>query len=54
MRILALHGLGSSCSLLKDQLAPFMRALGKEYQFNFLDGAIPCGRGPGTRLSFQL
>ncbi|KAJ5120793.1 uncharacterized protein N7515_010181 [Penicillium bovifimosum] len=48
MRILALHGLGSSSSLLKEQLAPFIRALGKEYQFKFLDGEIPCGRGPGV------
>lgn len=47
MKILALHGLGSSSSLLKEQLAPFMRVLGSDYQFEFLDGAIPCGRGPG-------
>lgn len=47
MKILALHGLGSSASMLKEQLAPFIRALSPEYQFTFLDGAIRCGRGPG-------
>ncbi|EFE45127.1 EF-hand calcium-binding domain protein, putative [Trichophyton verrucosum HKI 0517] len=46
MRILALHGLGSSSSLLKEQLTPFSKALGREYRFIFLDGGIPCERGP--------
>ncbi|KIX00551.1 uncharacterized protein Z518_09616 [Rhinocladiella mackenziei CBS 650.93] len=48
MKILALHGLGASGALLKDQLAPFIRELGASYQFVFLDGAIPCGRGPAV------
>ncbi|KAI3320945.1 serine hydrolase FSH [Xylariaceae sp. AK1471] len=48
MKILALHGLGSSASMLREQIAPFIRDLGPSYQFTFVDGAIPCGRGPGV------
>ncbi|KAF2271300.1 uncharacterized protein EI97DRAFT_388231 [Westerdykella ornata] len=48
MKILTLHGLGSSASMLKEQIAPFMRELGPSYQFTFVDGEIPCGRGPGV------
>lgn len=47
MKILALHGLGASGAMLKAQLAPFIKSFGAGYQFVFLDGAIPCGRGPG-------
>ena len=47
MKILALHGLGASGALLKAQLSPLIKGLGAGYQFVFLDGAIPCGRGPG-------
>lgn len=39
MKILALHGLGSSYSLLKEQLRPFIKELGTSCQFVFLDGA---------------
>ena len=49
MKILALHGLGSSGAMMKAQLAPFIKAFGAGYQFVFIDGAIPCGRGPGKR-----
>ncbi|KAI1756767.1 serine hydrolase FSH [Xylaria castorea] len=48
MKILALHGLGSSASMLKEQIAPFIRDLGPSYQFTFLDGAVTCRRGPGV------
>ena len=47
MKILALHGLGASGALLKAQLAPFIKSFGAGHEFAFLDGAIPCGRGPG-------
>ncbi|KAI8965509.1 serine hydrolase FSH [Daldinia sp. FL1419] len=48
MKILALHGLGASGAMLKAQLAPFIKSFGTSYQFVFLDGAIPCGRGPAV------
>lgn len=48
MRILALHGLGASSAMLEQQIAPLVRMLGPTYQLIFLDGAIPCGRGPGS------
>jgi pimeloyl-ACP methyl ester carboxylesterase len=48
MKILALHGLGSSAAMLKEQLGPFMRELGPSYRFTFVDGAVPCGHGPGV------
>ncbi|KAI4860432.1 serine hydrolase FSH [Hypoxylon rubiginosum] len=48
MKILALHGLGASGAMLKAQLAPFIKSFGSGYQFIFLDGAIPCGRGPAV------
>lgn len=47
MKILALHGLGASSAMLKAQLAPFIKGFGAGHEFVFLDGAIPCGRGPG-------
>ncbi|CAI7639664.1 unnamed protein product [Penicillium bialowiezense] len=50
MRILALHGLGSSSSLLKEQLRPFIQELGPSCQFIFLEGEITCGRGPAVPL----
>ncbi|KAI2628549.1 inducible nitrate reductase 2 [Hypoxylon sp. NC1633] len=46
-RILALHGVGSSGAILKDQLAPLTRELGSEYEFVYFDGAIERERGPG-------
>ena len=48
MKILALHGLGSSSQLLREQLRPFIKQMGSSYQFKFLDGAVPCERGPGV------
>ncbi|KAK9860168.1 hypothetical protein MYU51_010509 [Penicillium brevicompactum] len=50
MRILALHGLGSSSSLLKEQLRPFIQELGPSCHFIFLEGAVTCGRGPAVPL----
>ncbi|KAK8079178.1 hypothetical protein PG994_002985 [Apiospora phragmitis] len=48
MRILALHGLGASGAMLKAQLRPFIKSFGKEHQFVFFEGAVPCGRGPAV------
>ncbi|KJZ77789.1 hypothetical protein HIM_02966 [Hirsutella minnesotensis 3608] len=46
-RILALHGVGSSGAILRDQLAPLAETLGQDYEFIYLDGAVERARGPG-------
>lgn len=46
-RILALHGVGSSATILRDQLAPLVTALSPDYEVVYLDGAIERDRGPG-------
>ncbi|KID75470.1 Esterase alnB [Metarhizium brunneum] len=46
-RILALHGVGSSAEILRDQLTPVVRALSQNYEFVHLDGAVRRERGPG-------
>ncbi|KAK5996869.1 Esterase alnB [Cladobotryum mycophilum] len=46
-RVLALHGVGSSGTILRDQLTPLVRALDPNYEFVYLDGAIETQRGPG-------
>ncbi|KAF2203110.1 hypothetical protein GQ43DRAFT_390710 [Delitschia confertaspora ATCC 74209] len=48
MKILALHGLGSSAAILEEQLSPLASHLGHNYHFTFLDGPILCGKGPGV------
>ncbi|KAK9800102.1 putative Serine hydrolase FSH domain-containing protein [Seiridium cardinale] len=48
MKILALHGLGSDASMLKNQLAPFTKALGPSFRFTFLNGEVLCSKGPGV------
>ncbi|CRG86671.1 hypothetical protein PISL3812_03681 [Talaromyces islandicus] len=53
MKVLALHGVGSSSAVLKEQLAPLVSQLGPGYQFTFIDGAISCDRGPGIPKWFQ-
>ncbi|KAF7532111.1 hypothetical protein G7054_g8245 [Neopestalotiopsis clavispora] len=50
MKVLALHGLGSSGAMLEAQLAPFIKSFGPSYRFVFLDGDISCGRGPATAV----
>lgn len=47
MKVLALHGLGSSAVMLEQQLAAVMDDLGPNYKFVFLDGSFPCESGPG-------
>ncbi|KAK3934592.1 serine hydrolase FSH [Diplogelasinospora grovesii] len=51
-RVLALHGVGSSASILRDQLSPLITELGPGYEFIFLDGAVERERGPGMTLSY--
>ncbi|KAJ5972285.1 uncharacterized protein N7479_002203 [Penicillium vulpinum] len=47
MRVLALHGVGSSGAMLKKQLNPLAVQLGQTYQFTFFDGVVSCNREPG-------
>ncbi|KAI1656637.1 inducible nitrate reductase 2 [Daldinia decipiens] len=45
--VLALHGIGSSAEIVKDQLVPLTRELSPRYEFVYLDGAVERERGPG-------
>ncbi|PNY29659.1 Uncharacterized protein TCAP_00427, partial [Tolypocladium capitatum] len=47
MRILCLHGVGSSGIICESQLHPFIRACDPSYEFIFVDGPAPSDRGPG-------
>ncbi|KAK2036709.1 hypothetical protein LZ31DRAFT_483033 [Colletotrichum somersetense] len=47
MRILALHGVGSSAKIFKRQLSRLLNSLDVSYEFVFVDGAVPSHRGPG-------
>lgn len=47
MRLLCLHGVGSSGSICESQLTPLMRAADPSYEFVFVDGPAPSIRGPG-------
>lgn len=53
MKVLALHGIGSSSALLKKQLAPLIVLLGPDYDFIFFDGGVCCGKGPGMHISLN-
>ncbi|KAI1827689.1 inducible nitrate reductase 2 [Xylaria intraflava] len=46
-RILALHGVGSSAAILKDQLSVVLSQLGPTCEVHYLDGGIQRTRGPG-------
>ncbi|EOA84354.1 uncharacterized protein SETTUDRAFT_55643, partial [Exserohilum turcica Et28A] len=48
MRVLCLHGVGSSATILETQLRPFLQAVDSSYEFIFADGPIPSPRGPGV------
>lgn len=47
MRILALHGVGSSAKILESQLVGLMRSVDASYEFVLVDGPVPSHRGPG-------
>ncbi|KAK4663867.1 uncharacterized protein QC763_502100 [Podospora pseudopauciseta] len=47
MRVLCLHGVGSSGKMLETQLRPFLKAVDPSFDFVFVDGPFPCERGPG-------
>ncbi|KAI0386914.1 DUF341 domain protein [Hypomontagnella monticulosa] len=47
MKILCLHGVGSSGSICESQFGPFVKAADPSYEFVFVDGPIESARGPG-------
>ncbi|KAL0933410.1 uncharacterized protein CTRU02_212373 [Colletotrichum truncatum] len=47
MRILALHGVGSSAKILESQIVGLMRSVDASYEFVLVDGPVPSHRGPG-------
>ncbi|KAH0427987.1 DUF341 domain-containing protein [Colletotrichum camelliae] len=47
MRILALHGVGSSAKILESQLVGLMKSVDASYEFVLVDGPVPSHRGPG-------
>ncbi|KAL8758335.1 MAG: hypothetical protein Q9184_003956 [Pyrenodesmia sp. 2 TL-2023] len=48
MKILCLHGVGSSGAILETQMANFRRELDPSYELVFVDGPFECERGPGV------
>ncbi|PSN59369.1 DUF341 domain protein [Corynespora cassiicola Philippines] len=53
MRILCLHGVGSSATVLENQLRHLIRAVDPTFEFIFVNGPIPCERGPGIGLHIE-
>ncbi|EFR00805.1 DUF341 domain-containing protein [Nannizzia gypsea CBS 118893] len=48
MRVLCLHGVGSSGALLEAQMANLRRELDPSFELVFVDGQFECERGPGV------
>ncbi|KAF2690581.1 DUF341 domain protein [Lentithecium fluviatile CBS 122367] len=53
MRILCLHGVGSSASILENQLRQLINAVDPTYEFIFVDGFVPSERGPGIGIHVE-
>ncbi|CEJ92558.1 Putative DUF341 domain-containing protein [[Torrubiella] hemipterigena] len=47
MKILCLHGVGSSGAILEAQMANLRRELDPSFELVFIDGPFECERGPG-------
>ncbi|KAF2839931.1 DUF341 domain protein [Patellaria atrata CBS 101060] len=47
MRLLCLHGVGSSARICESQFRPFLKAVDPSYEFIFVDGPVLSRRGPG-------
>ncbi|KAJ5128606.1 hypothetical protein N7448_002322 [Penicillium atrosanguineum] len=48
MRILCLHGVGSSGAILEKQMSNLRRELDPSFELVFVDGPFECERGPGV------
>ncbi|KAI5867873.1 DUF341 domain protein [Durotheca rogersii] len=53
MRLLCLHGVGSSGSICEKQFAAFVKAADPSYEFVFVDGPVESARGPGMEAFDQ-
>ncbi|KAK1977918.1 serine hydrolase FSH [Colletotrichum cereale] len=47
MRLLALHGVGSSANIFENQLDGLVGSVDASYEFVFVNGHVPSHRGPG-------
>ncbi|RWA13362.1 hypothetical protein EKO27_g1710 [Xylaria grammica] len=52
-RILALHGVGSSATILKDQLSVLLEKVAPNCDVHYLDGCVERDRGPGMASYYQ-
>lgn len=50
MKILCLHGYGTSSSILKSQLDALIRRADESYEFIFFDGEVECPKAKGKLL----
>ena len=50
MKILCLHGYGTSSSILKSQLDALTRRADESYDFVFFDGEVECPKAKGKLL----
>lgn len=48
MKILCLHGVGSSGAILEKQMSNLRRELDPSFELVFVDGPFESERGPGT------
>ncbi|GME23002.1 serine hydrolase FSH [Neofusicoccum parvum] len=48
MRILCLHGYGTSAAILESQLSAFIDSADPNYEFVFLDGEVECQKAQGV------
>ncbi|EHA47285.1 hypothetical protein MCOR27_008592 [Pyricularia oryzae] len=48
MRVLCLHGFGTSGAILKSQTVAFRNKLDSSYSFDFVDAPFRCGAAPGV------
>ncbi|PGH17659.1 hypothetical protein AJ79_01021 [Helicocarpus griseus UAMH5409] len=53
MKILCLHGVGSSGSICESQFSPLLRRIDPSFELIFVDGPVECERGPGMGLHLE-
>jgi pimeloyl-ACP methyl ester carboxylesterase len=54
MKILCLHGYGTSSEVFRKQLEGFCEALSETYEYVFVDGEVECEGAPGEHASIQF
>ncbi|KAK4103516.1 hypothetical protein N658DRAFT_276910 [Parathielavia hyrcaniae] len=53
IKILGLHGMGTSAAILKSQTAAFRSKLQENFTFEFFDAPFTCAAAPGTDILFS-